>query len=218
MGRFRNGVLLACVLTLAATMVARRHRQKAERQSSSFDYYLLSLSWAPNYCAEHPTDRSSECRTGNHTSFVLHGLWPQSNSGQPPLSCSPASPVSAEIVRRMLAYYPSRGLIQHEWEKHGTCSGLSAQDYFADAERGFRKVEVPSRYKNLSAQTQISREQLESDFAAGNHAPQGAFRLSCHGGELVALEACLSKQLEFQACTPSVRECPSGQVVMQPVR
>ncbi len=218
MARARMYLLIVVVIVLAATLVARRHKQKTQQQTSSFDYYLLSLSWAPNYCAEHPNDHSGECRTGNHTAFVLHGLWPQSNSGEPPLSCTPASPVAADVVRRMLDYYPSRGLIQHEWEKHGTCSGLSAQEYFAEAERAFKKVQVPPPYKNLSQPKQVTAAQLESDFAGTNHAPAGAFRLSCHNGELVALEVCLNRQLDFQACTKSVRECPSSQVTMQPVR
>ncbi|HYX52366.1 MAG TPA: hypothetical protein VE783_02880 [Candidatus Limnocylindrales bacterium] len=214
---YRVYLFAIVVFALAATLVARRHKPK-QQQDSNFDYYLLSLSWAPNYCAEHPTDHSGECRTGNHTAIVLHGLWPQSNSGQPPLSCAPASPVASDVVRRMQDYYPRAALIQHEWEKHGTCSGLSAQDYFANAERAFKKLEVPPKYRNLTAQKQVPREQLEADFASANRASAAAFRLSCHTGELVAVEVCLNKQLDFQACTQSVRECPSPQVTMQPVR
>ena len=68
-------------------LISPRHRKAAATQTQgSFDYYLLSLSWAPNYCAEHPGDNSSECRAGNHKGFVLHGLWPQSNEGPPPMS------------------------------------------------------------------------------------------------------------------------------------
>ena len=75
-------------LCQASPSPSRRRGQDA----GQFDYYLLALSWAPNYCAGHPSDHSSECRIGGHTAFVLHGLWPQANSGPPPMSCSTAPP------------------------------------------------------------------------------------------------------------------------------
>src|SRR5262249_27443063 len=78
------GVLTATMaIVMAAPGWAKRHRHKAESEggAGSFDYYLLALSWAPNYCASHPGDHSSECQIGNHKAFVLHGLWPQAESG-----------------------------------------------------------------------------------------------------------------------------------------
>src|SRR5690349_8937707 len=142
-----------CVLLVLVTVsaVAKKHHKSGDGQGKSkFDYYLLSLSWAPNYCAGHPTDKSSECKIGNHASFVLHGLWPQANSGPPPMNCKPASPVSSAITRHMLEYMPSRSLVQHEWEKHGSCSGLSAADYFKNVEQAFTAVKAPDDYKNLA--------------------------------------------------------------------
>jgi ribonuclease T2 len=195
--------------------IARKHKTQGE---ATFDYYLLSLSWAPNYCADHPTDRSSECRTGNHTAFVLHGLWPSANNGAQPMSCKPASPVAASTVSHMLEYFPNRGLIQHEWEKHGTCSGLSAQQYFSLAEQAYSAVQVPDRYRSLDRLLEINVKDLEQDFAQANHAPPQAFRVSCHAGALVALEACLDKDLHYVACPRSARECPSPQVEMGPVK
>ena len=46
---------------------------------------------------------------------------------------------------------PSRGLIQHEWETHGTCSGLGAQDYFATIEKAFTKLQIPPEYRTSDA-------------------------------------------------------------------
>jgi ribonuclease T2 len=108
--------LLVLFLVLAAGPAeAKRHKKSGGEKTteSRFDYYLLSLSWAPNYCAGHPGDHSSECKTGGHTAFVLHGLWPQSDNGAPPMSCAPARPVAASIVNHMLEFMPSSGLIQH---------------------------------------------------------------------------------------------------------
>jgi ribonuclease I len=141
-------LMVICAILISPASPKRRKQQKQQTtQQGNFDYYLLSLSWAPNYCAEHPGDNSNECRTGNHKGFVLHGLWPQSNEGQPPMSCQSASPVAGDLVRHMLEYFPSRGMIQHEWEKHGTCSGLSSQEYFAKVEQAFKSVQPPDQLR-----------------------------------------------------------------------
>lgn len=207
-------VLIFCFTSI---VLARKHSNRGQHGSARFDYYLLSLSWAPNYCASHPSDSSSECKAGNHTAFVLHGLWPSSNDDpMKPLSCAPARPVASGIVQHMLEYFPDKGLIQHEWAKHGTCSGLSSAQYFGKVEQAFKAVQVPDRYKNLNRSQQISVHDLEHDFAQANNAPPGAFRVSCHAGQLVALEACVDKGLHYQACPATARECPSSQVKLEP--
>jgi len=206
--------LIIITLSLAATGVSRKHQNSAG--PVNFDYYLLSLSWAPTYCAEHATDKSSECKTGNHTAFVLHGLWPSVNQGKQPMSCGPAKPVPARVVQHMLQYFPTKGLIQHEWAKHGTCSSFSSADYFGQVERAFKSVQVPERYRTLTQNQQLKVSDIEQDFAQANSAPAGAFRVSCHAGELVGLDACLDKDLKFQACPKTANECPSSQVSLAP--
>jgi ribonuclease T2 len=207
--------LLVVVMALSLCAFPSKHKKRDQGQSR-FDYYLLSLSWAPNFCASHPNDNSSECKTGNHTAFVLHGLWPNANQGPSPLSCKPASPVAANIVRHMLEYFPTKGLIQHEWEKHGTCSGLSAAQYFDKVEQAYKSIQVPQEYASFDQEQQLGVKDIEQNFAKSNNAPEGAFRLSCHAGELLALEACLDKDLHLQACPRTARECPAEQVKLSP--
>src|SRR5438045_5100711 len=167
----RTTTILALLLLVIGSASARkRHHQPAQNSSSKFDSYLLSLSWAPNYCANHLNDNSTECRQGQHTGFVLHGLWPQSHNSPPPENCGSARPVAQSIVREMLAYFPSAGLIQHEWATHGTCSGLPAGDYFAKAAQAFRSVRVPDQYKSPDQQRSFRRREIEQSFADVNHA------------------------------------------------
>ena len=218
LGQKTIALVLLVLLAMVSAFAGSRRRSTAENSSGKFDYYLLSLSWAPTYCAEHPNDNSTECRSGQHKAFVLHGLWPQSQSGAPPENCGSARPVSQQIVRHVLAYFPSASLIQHEWAKHGTCSGLSADDYFAKAEQAFQSAHVPDSYKNLHQQSTFATHDIEAAFATANHSPESAFRISCHHGELVGIEVCMSKSLQFQPCSQSVRECSSSQVQMLPPR
>ena len=206
---------LTCVIVLAGVAILAntvRHRQ-SYRQSSS-DYYLLALSWGPNYCASHPGDNSGECRSGKHTGFILHGLWPEAESGASPVSCAPAHPVAHALVDHMLLYMPSRGLIQHEWAEHGTCSGLSPQDYFGQAEQAFKRVQIPEQYRSFPRAQEFRVSELKQAFAKTNHTAPAAFRISCHGSELVNVEACLTKDLQFRDCGSGTRECSADRVKM----
>lgn len=207
--------MLACFSATVCLYAVRHH---PANPGGPFDYYILSLSWAPNYCAGHPNDHSIECRVGKHANFVLHGLWPQLNDGQQPTNCVPASPVSSAMVHHMLLYFPSRGLIQHEWATHGTCSGLSAQEYFGQVEQAYTAVRVPEAYRSLDHDQTLGVKDIERSFAEVNGASAGAFRVSCHARELVGVEVCLTKDLEYQACTSSRRECPASEVLMRSVQ
>ncbi|HEX4489123.1 MAG TPA: hypothetical protein VH088_22810 [Terriglobales bacterium] len=205
--------MLICI-GLVAAAYARKHRHHDSASSGGeFNYYLLALSWAPNYCASHPSDHSRECTS--QAAFVLHGLWPQSENGAPPMDCREGNAPSSATVDHMLQFMPSRGLIQHEWAKHGTCSGLSADAYFQTVEHAFTGVRVPEAYRALSHEAQVKVSDLEQSFAAENHAPKDAFRTSCHDGALVGIEACLDKDLKYRGCTRSARECPSEEVRVQ---
>jgi ribonuclease T2 len=211
-----RSLVLACVLlvTVLAILANTNRHQRSNRQGS-FDSYVLSLSWAPNYCASHPGDNSGECRSGHHTGFVLHGLWPQSDRGASPISCAPARPVAHALVDHMLLYMPSRGLIQHEWAEHGTCSGLSPQEYFNQAEQAFKSIKIPAQYRSLDHAHEFTVGGLEQSFASANHAAPAAFRASCHDGELVNLEVCLTKDLQFQGCSARAHECAADRVEMR---
>ena len=119
----------------------------------------------------------------------------------------------------MLAYIPSEGLIQHEWTNHGTCTGLTAAQYFDNVRKAFDSVVIPPDYKNLSRQIQASPSDIESKFGAANPAvPKTAFRVSCQGNELQEMRICFSKDLKPRACTGSAGECRLGSIAMRPVR
>jgi ribonuclease T2 len=189
--------------------------------AADFDYYLLSLSYAPNFCAQ-PTGNKDprECGSGRRVGFIVHGLWPQSQNGRGPERCSPARPVSRSLVQLMLTYIPSDSLIQHEWTNHGTCSGLSAADYFAAVRKARDSVKIPDDLKQPAQQIRLRPSEIEAKFAAANPVfPPEAFRVSCYrDGELQEARICLSKDLSPRACTASAGACPAETVTILPVR
>ena len=135
---------LAAVLLLSAAPAsqARRHRMQ-DAETGAFDYYLLSLSIAPSFCALSPANQArSECRTLTESAYrqtplTVHGLWPNragvgvrrqpQHCPGPPLTALPAA-LQAELQ----LYMPGgAGLARHEWDRHGRCSGLAPEAYFS---------------------------------------------------------------------------------------
>ena len=210
--------LFLIVLLFAADACAKHRSNSADTTPGSFDYYLLTLSWAPQFCATQSSSASSsECDPTHHYGFVVHGLWPQNDNGSYPQHCASAQPVASATVLQMLSIMPSRGLIQHEWQTHGTCSGLSAQDYFSAIQKSFSGLQVPAEYRSSANPITLSPSQLEQKFADANHAPSSAFRVSCKASDFVAVEVCLTKDLKYRACGNDVRECRASQVTLRPL-
>jgi len=211
--------LIALLVAVSFTGIAgSRQRRQADNTPGSFDYYLLNLSWAPEFCAAHAGNvSSSECDPAHHFGFVVHGLWPENNDGTYPQNCGTASPVAESVVQHMLPIMPDRGLIQHEWSRHGTCTGLATLDYFTRVETAFRKVQIPREYSNPARAISASPSEIEQDFANANNAPAGAFRVVCSRSDL-DVEVCLTKDLRFRQCGNRLRDCRAGQITLPPVR
>lgn len=211
---------MIALAALAATMPLTAARKK-KATTPAFTYYLLSLSWAPDFCAQ-PGKGSdpNECGVGKKVGFVVHGLWPQGDSGKGPENCPPASPVPAPIVQTMLlTYFPTESLIQHEWTTHGTCSGLAVADYFAAVRKVRDSVTIPPEF-TAPAQTQkLSPKAIEAAFATANPSfPKTGFRTSCTAGALQEARICFAKDLSPRACTSSAGECSAATMKMLPVR
>lgn len=176
----------------------------------SFDFYLLNLSWSPEYCHSHPT--AAECAT--HATFVLHGLWPENNDGTYPENCSLASgPTNPSQYKDI---YPDPALLEHEWMTHGTCSGLDPDTYFATARNALHSVQVPAKLGGLTAQISLPPDQIVNLFTDSNSTlPQSSIRVSCGNNYLTAVEVCLDKSLHPTACG-AVRSCRARTVKIPP--
>ncbi|MBV8819353.1 MAG: ribonuclease T2 [Acidobacteriaceae bacterium] len=221
----KRAVLCLILLALVFAAMAGARSRKRSRSAHSgtpgqFDYYLLSLSWAPDFCDRPDVNKNSrECGRGNHVGFIVHGLWPQFDNGGYPEQCAPASPVASGIVNQMLPLMMDAGLIQHEWRDHGTCSGLSAADFFGQVQRAYNSVTIPDRYKNLSQAIQVSPGDVHRDFASANPSfPNDAFRVACGGNEVSEVRVCFTKDLQPRACSTNDKECSAGELQMLPLR
>ena len=210
---------MVAIIALAATVPLTAAKKK-KPAAPVFSYYLLALSWAPDFCAQPGKGNDpAECGPGKKIGFVVHGLWPQGESGRGPENCGPARPVASSLVQTMLNYIPTASLIQHEWKTHGTCSGLSAADYFAAVRKVRDSVTIPAEFKAPAQMLNLSPAAIEQAFAAANASfPESAFRTSCTAGALQEARVCFDKDLSPRACTLSAGECSLATMKVLPVR
>jgi ribonuclease T2 len=217
--------LLACLLPLLAACKSSTSGQPSVQSAASsvrahphaatgsgFDYYLLNLSWSPEFCYSHRD--APEC--ASHARFVLHGLWPQNTNGSYPEKCSNAPGPSDPSALKDI--YPDQGLLEHEWSAHGTCSGLSANDFFSTARSAYQSISIPPTFAELTSQTSMAPDEIVSLFTRANPAlTSDSVAVSCGHNFLTAVEICLDKSLHPIACGP-IRSCRANTVRIPPPR
>lgn len=186
-------VCLAILGTVAAYAATKK----------TFDYYMLSLSWSPQFCASHPKD--SQC--SRFYGIVLHGLWPQYNKGYPQ-SCTKEK-ISTSLIRSFPGLYPSEKLAVHEWQKHGTCSGLTPKGYLQLSKKLKDKVIAPDELQNLTKPLRVTSSQLNQMILTANpYLKQDAIAFSCADGGrfLQEIYVCFDKKgVAAQACGADVQ-------------
>lgn len=186
-----------------------------------FDYYVLSLSWSPSYCADAGDRDPVQCGRDRRFAFVVHGLWPQYEKGWPSdCASTQARYVPANLRQSMLDIMPSPRLVDHEWETHGKCSGLSPQDYFGLTRRVRQKVVIPTNFQALDRTLMTTGADVERAFLAANPGLKpNMIAVQCDRSRLKEVRVCVTKQGAFRSCGSDVRDrCGTERVAMPPVR
>lgn len=172
-----------------------------------FDYFVLSLSWSPDYCASDGQNDAQQCSIGKKLGFVLHGLWPQYQRGYPS-DCS-SERLPAAVKAQFPGLYPNDSLADHEWIKHGTCSGLTPARYLAYSKQIKESVTIPAEYHSPQAPFRTTSTQLIQKFSQANPGFDPAvFAVDCSsdGRYLTELYVCFSKDGKPMACSPEVQK------------
>ncbi len=204
--------LLAFIVMGAGSSKHHSSNQASQGTPGVFDYYLLTLSWSPEFCYSHRD--KPECQSG-HYGFVIHGLWPQYVDGYPE-HCSNAPGLSnpSEMVDIM----PDAGLVAHEWTTHGTCSGLDAEAYFKLLRQAFASVKIPDRFKAPQQQFSIPPQNVKNEFIQDNSGLNaGEMTVSCGNNFLTAVSFCMTKDLKPTTCQ-NLRDCRANVIKVPPVR
>lgn len=124
-----------------------------------FSVYVLALSWTPEFCCQKPAKDECDDLAGTFAAdhLAIHGLWPNYDDAEaqrfrknypqycgdfrncgrnnPPALCDVDPGEIPVAMEQFGPGYVNDGnfLANHEWPKHGSCTGLDARAYFEEA-------------------------------------------------------------------------------------
>ena len=194
----------AASTTVAPTAASAK---RVKNTPGDFDFYALALSWSPDYCAGSNVNDPQQCSVGKQLGFVLHGLWPQYIRGYP-ADCSTVK-LPKDAQQQFPNLYPSSKLYTHEWNKHGTCSGLKPLDYLALSKSLRESVAIPKEYRTPAKAFRTTVDDLKAAFVIANATlSEDALVVQCSGSGrfLKELYVCLSREGQPVACSQELQQ------------
>ncbi|AHM03094.1 Ribonuclease T2 family protein [Roseibacterium elongatum DSM 19469] len=211
----RNIVMAALMAVCPAMSMAEGDR------AGEFDYYVLSLSWTPSWCAIEGDDRGSpQCDAGQGYGFTLHGLWPQYDNGWPSY-CPTVEPMpTRRMTGEMVDIMGSSGLAWHQWRKHGVCTGLDAADYYALSRFAYDSVTRPDLLRRLDREVRLPATVIEEAFLEVNpDLSADMLTVTCRAGRVQEVRLCLTRDMQPRVCGEDViRDCTLDQAIFSPMR
>lgn len=217
---------LTIVSSLLITSLALSNSATAQNPGTpgKFDFYVLTLSWSPDYCAKKGNSDPQQCKPGKKYGFVLHGLWPQYQKGYP-ANCS-TEKLPALVKQKFSGLFPSEKLYDHEWEKHGTCSGKKPIEYLNFSKQLKYSVAVPTTYKSPDKPFRTTVKDMKSAFVSANNkfTPDGiAPYCSDSGRFLQEVFFCYSKDGKPGICSEEIlkrsqKSCGQANFLVRNVR
>jgi ribonuclease T2 len=112
------------------------------------------------------------------------------------------------------------GLAWHQWKKHGSCSGLSATDYYALSREAYGKIIRPSVFRKLAKPVKIPAKVVEEAFLKENPSLKAnMLTITCKAGRIQEARICLSKDLNPVPCgRDTIKDCSMNNALFDPVR
>lgn len=196
------------------------------------DMFVFAYSWQPQFCYGQPTYLGcTPPQSFWNSSFTIHGLWPQYSAGGYPQSCTteafdPNVPIAIGWDT-MTKYWPDAqydetdpnydSFWEHEWTKHGTCTGLPQQSYFQYTIDLLNSFPTPSLVSN-NVGGSVNAADLRNAMGGATYAS-----LQCNSGEyLSGVYTCWSesdgkplKQIECPSDVQKEDTCTTTSVVVR---
>ncbi len=182
--------------------------------------YTLALSWSPEFCRTRQRDPQHRLQCGGVSNggagrfgFILHGLWPETDSPRWPQWCRPARPLSRSIIRPHLCTTPSVQLIQREWAKHGICATRDPRRYLRAGSIMYRAMRYPDM--NALSRRDLTVRQLSGAIAARNRGlSANMMRVQLNErGWLTEVRVCLARNFRPTPCPRHQRGASPGSSV-----
>ncbi|MBD2355116.1 ribonuclease [Tolypothrix sp. FACHB-123] len=159
-------ILVASSLVITSLAVPNAVSAQNRGTPGQFDFYVLTLSWSPDYCAKNGERDPQQCKAGKKLGFVLHGLWPQYQKGYPANCTQEKLPLT--VKQQFPGLFPSDKLYSHEWKKHGTCSGKTPTEYLVLSKQLKDSVAIPPAYNRPVKPFRTTTQGLKNAFINAN--------------------------------------------------
>ena len=189
-------------------------------KAGDFDYYVLALSWSPNWCAlEGKAKGSEQCDDDAKFGWVMHGLWPQFEQGYPSYCRTSHRDPSRAQSKAMAQIMGSSGSAWYQWKKHGRCAGLSAADYYSTATKAYFSVTRPDVFRRLSKPVKLPAKVVEQAFLKENPDLRAdMLTITCKANQIQEARVCLNKDLTPRVCGSGVRrDCQMKDAAFMPL-
>lgn len=189
-------------------------------RAGEFDYYVMALSWSPTWCKLEGEARGSEqCDADRDLGWILHGLWPQFHQGWPSYCVTGERNPSRGDTAAMADIMGTSGLAWHQWNKHGRCSGLSSDDYYALSREAYGQVVRPEVFRRLEDPVKLPAKVVEQAFLEANPVLEpDMITITCNSGRIQEARICLSKDLDPVPCGRDVvRDCTMQDALFAPI-
>ena len=231
---FRAGLGLGMAMMLAGAVQAAEPSSASTPKPGSFESLVLSLSWSPTWCAS-PSGKNDheQCGGTQKYAFIAHGLWPEFPRGSHAShGCGGDTGLTDKSVEKVKDIMPSRKLVNHEWERHGTCMGGDAAGYFGKVRSAWDKIKIPAQFKAPSKDATLSTAAIRKAFTDANPGlPGTSIAITCQRPRVRAsapdtprplllkeVHICLEKDLGFKACSGSIKDRCDGDAVVGAVK
>lgn len=206
---------------LVLVFISLRPAAAETHDASAFDYYVLSLSWSPNWCVLEGDARSSpQCDADEDHGWILHGLWPQYDRGYPSYCRHGHRAPSRAMTGAMADVMGTGGLAWHQWKKHGTCSGLSPEAYYALSRQAYAQINRPEVFRKLDREVTLPAAVIEEAFLKANPTLDAdGVTVTCKDRHIQEVRICLTRDLEPVTCGADVRrDCTLTDARFTPIR
>lgn len=103
----------------------------------------------------------------------------------------------------------SSGNAWHQWKKHGVCTGLSSDDFYALSREAYGRITRPALLRRLTDDVRLPASVIEDAFLAENPALNAdMITITCKNGQIEEARICLTRDLEPRKCGLDViRDC-----------
>lgn len=180
------------------------------------DYWVLRLSWSPEYCNADLASRQPQCRDEHYllpVGLVRHTQFEELRR------CGKAPELPPEVFNRLFNLTYNENSLRRHWRTYGACTGLEPKEYAIQLDYAASKLTTPESFERLRESRRFELGEFKTALMRANPGlEEDAIALDCSAGWLKEISVCLDDAMHFRACGAGVREHCDEHVRVRPIR